>query len=128
MMMRVLEQGGVPILADGIRVANEDNPKGYYEFERVKKELDESHELLKVEDDEERQPEKHGRGMENRLFPDDGGEAVDEGDQRAARQPAAQAERGRPGQLQGDAGPVRVYLLGDALKAVAARAGLAAGR
>ena len=37
MMMRVLEQGGLPILADGIRVANEDNPKGYYEFERVKK-------------------------------------------------------------------------------------------
>ena len=31
------------------------------------------------------------------------------------------------GQFQGDAGPVRVDLLGDALKAVAARAGLAAG-
>jgi hypothetical protein len=27
----------VPVLADGIRTADEDNPKGYYEFERVKK-------------------------------------------------------------------------------------------
>jgi hypothetical protein len=37
MMMKMLEAGGLPILMDGIRVANEDNPKGYYEFERVKK-------------------------------------------------------------------------------------------
>lgn len=36
MMMRMLEAGGMEILADGIRVANEDNPRGYYEFERVK--------------------------------------------------------------------------------------------
>ena len=37
MMMRILEKGGLPILVDGIRTPNDDNPKGYYEFERVKK-------------------------------------------------------------------------------------------
>jgi hypothetical protein len=37
MMMKMLEAGGVPIVQDHIRVPNEDNPKGYYEFERVKK-------------------------------------------------------------------------------------------
>jgi hypothetical protein len=36
MMMKMLEAGGVPILTDHIRTADEDNPKGYYEFERVK--------------------------------------------------------------------------------------------
>ncbi len=36
MMMAMLEAAGFPILADGIRVADEDNPKGYYEFERIK--------------------------------------------------------------------------------------------
>ena len=37
MMMKMLEAGGLEILQDHIRVPNEDNPKGYYEFERVKK-------------------------------------------------------------------------------------------
>jgi len=37
MMMRILEQGGLPVLTDGIRAADEDNPRGYYEFERVKR-------------------------------------------------------------------------------------------
>jgi len=37
MMMKMLEAGGLPILTDSIRTADEDNPKGYYEFERVKK-------------------------------------------------------------------------------------------
>ena len=37
MMMKMLEAGGLPVLTDHIRVANEDNPQGYYEFERVKK-------------------------------------------------------------------------------------------
>lgn len=36
MMMRMLEAGGMQVLIDGIRTADEDNPKGYYEFERVK--------------------------------------------------------------------------------------------
>ena len=36
MMMRMLEAGGTEVLTDGMRRADEDNPKGYYEFERVK--------------------------------------------------------------------------------------------
>ena len=37
MMMKMLEAGGIPLLTDSIRQADEDNPKGYYEFERAKK-------------------------------------------------------------------------------------------
>jgi hypothetical protein len=37
MMMKMLEAGGLPPLADHLRAADEDNPKGYYEFERAKK-------------------------------------------------------------------------------------------
>lgn len=37
MMMKMLEAGGIPPLTDKIRTADKDNPKGYYEFERVKK-------------------------------------------------------------------------------------------
>jgi hypothetical protein len=37
MMMKMLEAGGIPPLTDKIRTADDDNPKGYYEFERVKK-------------------------------------------------------------------------------------------
>lgn len=36
MMMKMLEAGGIPPLTDEERTADEDNPKGYYEFERVK--------------------------------------------------------------------------------------------
>lgn len=36
MLMKMLEAGGIPPLTDSIRAADEDNPKGYYEFERVK--------------------------------------------------------------------------------------------
>ncbi len=36
MMMKMLEAGGASLVIDGIRTADEDNPKGYYEFERVK--------------------------------------------------------------------------------------------
>ena len=36
MMMKILEAGGLPIMTDQIRSPDEDNPKGYYEFERVK--------------------------------------------------------------------------------------------
>lgn len=36
-MMRMLEKGGVPILTDGLRGADGDNPLGYYEFEPVKR-------------------------------------------------------------------------------------------
>lgn len=37
MMMKMLEAGGIPPMTDQVRTADEDNPKGYYEFERVKK-------------------------------------------------------------------------------------------
>lgn len=36
MLMKMLEAGGISPLTDSIRTADEDNPKGYYEFERVK--------------------------------------------------------------------------------------------
>jgi len=37
MMMKMLEVGGIPVLSDHEREADEDNPKGYFEYERVKK-------------------------------------------------------------------------------------------
>ena len=37
MMMQMLVAGGLPALSDGFRVADEDNPRGYYETEAVKK-------------------------------------------------------------------------------------------
>lgn len=37
MMMKMLEAGGIGVIIDNIRKADEDNPKGYYEFEDVKK-------------------------------------------------------------------------------------------
>src|SRR4030067_133540 len=37
MMMKMLEAGGIPVVTDKLRVADHNNPKGYYEFERVKK-------------------------------------------------------------------------------------------
>lgn len=37
MMMRMLDVGGLEVVTDGIREPNADNPRGYYEFERVKK-------------------------------------------------------------------------------------------
>jgi hypothetical protein len=37
MMMKMLEAGGMAVMTDNVRTADEDNPKGYYEFERVKK-------------------------------------------------------------------------------------------
>lgn len=36
MMMKMIEAGGVPVMIDNIRVADTDNPKGYYELERIK--------------------------------------------------------------------------------------------
>jgi hypothetical protein len=36
MMMRMLEAGGVAVMSDGERSADVDNPKGYFELERVK--------------------------------------------------------------------------------------------
>ena len=36
MLMKMLEAGGMQVLTDSIREADKDNPKGYYEFEKVK--------------------------------------------------------------------------------------------
>lgn len=36
MIMQMLDAGGVPILTDGLRQPDEDNPRGYFEFEPVK--------------------------------------------------------------------------------------------
>jgi len=37
LMMQMLANGGIEVVADHIRCADTDNPRGYYEFERVKK-------------------------------------------------------------------------------------------
>lgn len=37
MMMKMLEAGGLPLLVDNLRIRDNDNPEGYYEFEPVKK-------------------------------------------------------------------------------------------
>ncbi len=36
MMMKMLAEGGLPVLTDAIRTADEDNPNGYFELEQVK--------------------------------------------------------------------------------------------
>jgi hypothetical protein len=36
LMMQMLDAGGIPAVTDEIREADTDNPRGYYEFERVK--------------------------------------------------------------------------------------------
>ncbi len=51
MMMKMLEAGGLPVVADHLRTADEDNPKGYYEFERVKQ----------IENDKAWLPEAQGK-------------------------------------------------------------------
>ncbi len=61
MMMSMLEAGGMEVLADGIRTADEDNPKGYYEFERIKK----------IKTDKDWLPEARGKvvkGISQLLF------------------------------------------------------------
>jgi LPS sulfotransferase NodH len=45
LMMSMLQAGGMDLLVDGVRTPDEDNPKGYYEFERVKQ-IDEDQEWL----------------------------------------------------------------------------------
>jgi hypothetical protein len=36
LMMQMLDNGGVPVVTDHIRTADQDNPRGYYEYEQVK--------------------------------------------------------------------------------------------
>jgi hypothetical protein len=40
MMMRMLAEGGVPVITDELRRADSDNPNGYFEFETVRQMLD----------------------------------------------------------------------------------------
>jgi len=42
MLMQMLAAGGMGILSDGLREADEDNPRGYFEFEPVKNLLKDS--------------------------------------------------------------------------------------
>jgi len=51
--MKMLEAGGLPVLTDQIRTADEDNPKGYYEFERVKQ----------IEEDRDWLPDAQGKAV-----------------------------------------------------------------
>ncbi|HEY5984333.1 MAG TPA: hypothetical protein VIU38_12760, partial [Anaerolineales bacterium] len=37
MMMKMLAEGGLQVVTDAVRSADEDNPNGYFEFEPVKK-------------------------------------------------------------------------------------------
>lgn len=37
LMMQMIDAGGMPALTDNIRTPDQDNPKGYYEFEAVKR-------------------------------------------------------------------------------------------
>ena len=37
LMMKILEVGGIPVVMDNVRKPDPDNPKGYYEYESVKK-------------------------------------------------------------------------------------------
>ena len=42
LMMQMLDRGGIPALIDHERGADVDNPRGYYEFEAVKRTKDDS--------------------------------------------------------------------------------------
>ncbi len=53
MMMKMLEAGGLPVLTDHVRGPDDDNPKGYYEFERVKQ----------IEHDREWLPKAQGQAV-----------------------------------------------------------------
>jgi len=46
MMMKMLAEGGLPLVTDSIRSADEDNPNGYFEFEPVKALTDGQHDWL----------------------------------------------------------------------------------
>jgi len=48
MLMQMLAAGGMSVLSDGLREADEDNPRGYFELERVKNLLRDSKWLLEA--------------------------------------------------------------------------------
>ena len=37
LMMQILQAGGLPLMTDGLRAPDEDNPEGYWEWEEIKK-------------------------------------------------------------------------------------------
>ena len=37
LMMQLLDAGGIAVVTDNLRTADADNPRGYYEFEKVKR-------------------------------------------------------------------------------------------
>ena len=43
LMMQMLDHGGIEVVTDNVRAADTDNPRGYYEYEQVKK-IKEEHE------------------------------------------------------------------------------------
>lgn len=49
-MMRMLEAGGVNLVVDDIRSADDDNPKGYYEDDRVKNLKEDNSWLMSLND------------------------------------------------------------------------------
>ena len=49
MMMQMLESGGLSALTDKVRVADDDNPRGYFEFEPVKQLKDDTSWLPRAE-------------------------------------------------------------------------------
>ncbi|MDR3621580.1 MAG: sulfotransferase [Paludisphaera borealis] len=53
LMMQMLAQGGVEVVTDNIRTSDIDNPRGYYEFEQVKK----------LKEDASWLPETRGKGF-----------------------------------------------------------------
>jgi len=53
LMMQMVEAGGMPVVTDNIRKANDDNPRGYYEFEKVKT----------IKDDSSWLPSCHGKAF-----------------------------------------------------------------
>lgn len=53
MMMKMLEAGGMEVLTDQIRAPDEDNPRGYYEFEPVKQ----------IEQDQSWLPDARGKAV-----------------------------------------------------------------
>lgn len=55
MAMKMLDAGGLPLMVDGVRTADADNPKGYYELERVKD--------LETEPDKTYLREARGKGV-----------------------------------------------------------------
>lgn len=53
LMCQMLDSGGIEVVTDGIRAADPDNPRGYYELEKVKK----------VKDDATWLPETRGKAF-----------------------------------------------------------------